>query len=137
MTVVPRPEPAVPATVAPATMLFDEYRILAVHERHCAQEIKRWKVEQDEARAEMAKLLGDAEVATIGGKDVIHFERINKMRTADLKKDHPDLYRIYSREVTEERFDPEWFERAQPDLYREYQTRVLRNTVDIPGTVAP
>jgi hypothetical protein len=118
-------------------MPFDDYRILAVHEARCAQEIKRWQAERDQAREEMAKLLGEAEVATIGGKEVIHFERIKKMRTADLKKDHPDLYRIYSREITKEEFDLEWFERAQPELYREYQTRVLRNTIDIPGTTAP
>jgi hypothetical protein len=137
VTVAPRPEPTVPATTEPEPLPFDDYRALALHEAYCADQIKKWEAERTQARADMAKILGEAQAATIAGKVVIHFERIKKMRTSDFKKDHPDLYRIYSREITKDEFDVEWFERAQPELYREYQTRVLRNTIDIPGTTAP
>jgi hypothetical protein len=131
VTIAPRPEPAVPATTEPEPVPFDEYRLLAFHEAYCADQVKKWEAERAQARAEMAKILGEAEAATINGKVVIHFERINKMRTKELQKDHPDLYRIYTREVTKEEFDPEWFRRAQPELYREYQTRVLRNELEV------
>jgi activator of HSP90 ATPase len=137
VTVAPRPEPAVPATTEPEPVPFDDYRVLALHEAYCGDQIRKWEAERAQARAEMAKILGDAEAATIAGKVVIHFEWINKMRTKELQKDHPDLYRIYTREVTKDEFDMDWFRRAQPELFRQYQTRVLRNELEAPGASAP
>jgi hypothetical protein len=40
------------------------------------------------------------------------------------------MYRLYTREIVEKKFDPEWLRQARPDLYEEFQVKAMRITFD-------
>ncbi len=82
--------------------------------------------EIDRLELELRNAIGDAHEATINGQTVLTYAPVNKMRTTDLKKDNPDLYKQFVTKRVVEEFDPELFKQMHPELYGIYQSRSFR-----------
>jgi len=88
--------------------------------------LKYWKNRVDELKAAVRAVAGENEEITLNGKPVFTYHYINGFRGEDFKKDHPDLYEAYLREVKKMELDTTTLRSARPEMYREYQSRQLR-----------
>lgn len=117
----------------PAEFTMDDQVRLLADERECARNIKWWTERQKLIQERLKELLGDNTVGVVNGQPVVFFEYQSRFNSTEFKKKYPNLYKTYSRPVTEERFDAEWLRVQRPDLYREFQVRSFRNTYEEPG----
>lgn len=125
------PEPSTEMVIPPVAM--EQYVKLLAEERECANNIKWWKERREKVQAAIAKHLGDAEVGTVNGVEAVTYHYRQQFNSSEFKKKYPNLYHVYSREVTETKLDVEWLRTSRPDLYREFQTRVLNVKYTAPG----
>lgn len=111
---------------------LDEYAELLAEHRKCKENEAFWKAQAEERAKKIEALLGEDGVrGTIAGKVVLTYERTDRMRTADLKKDDPALYELYVEEMTVRTFDVASFKLSRPDLYERYQSRSLINKFSV------
>lgn len=121
------------ATPTPPPVALDQYVALLARDKECADAIKRWETERAKVREAIAKVMGDAEVGTVDGEEVLTFKTVATFNGGDFKKDYPDLYKMYTRTMEVEKFDTAWFESSRPDLYEQYQSRPMKNNyVSVP-----
>lgn len=111
-------------------------RLLA-EERECASMIKFWKERMEIVRQRITAVMGDAELGTVNGMEAVHFGYRDQFNGTEFKKQYPNLYHTFSREMTETKLDTEWLRQARPDLYRQFQVRTLRVTYNVPGDSQP
>lgn len=111
----------------PTRVELDEVAGLLAEHHRCLETIKKWEERRDELAAKIQLIMGDSTVGTVAGKDVVTYERTERFQGARFKKDHPDLYEVYTDTVEVEQFNVKSFKLARPDLYEEYQVRSLRN----------
>ena len=138
MTVVPHETGTDVAVPASKTVRVDEYQELLAYEAYCAEAVRTWKKEQDRYRERIKELLGDAEVGVDSrGDELVTYAPRAVLRTKDLARDHPDLFKLFTREISVEKFDEEWFARVRPELYQEYQSRALVNKTPAAQPPAP
>jgi hypothetical protein len=97
----------------------------------CTKAIKYWTEERDRVVALLTERLGEAEEGTVAGQVVFTYRRKDGFNSTRFKKDHPDLARMYTRTVEKLEFDADWFKRTRPELFREYQTRSVRNEFNV------
>lgn len=69
---------------------------------------------------------GDAEELTIDGNTVALFPYVSKLRTKELEKENPDLYKQYLEPKLVDTFNAARFQQEHPELYRRYQSRSFR-----------
>lgn len=124
------------AKPAPAPVALDQYVALLARDTECADAIKRWETERVKVREAIAKVMGDAEVGTVEGEEVLIFRAVNTFNGSGFKKDYPDLYKMYTRTMEVEKFDTAWFESSRPDLYEQYQSRPMKNSY-VPAPKTP
>lgn len=117
----------------PESIPMDPYVRLLAEERECADAIKWWTKRRELVKEQLTKLLGDAEVGTVNGEQVVFYEYQDRFNSTEFRKKYPDLFRVYSREVTKTEFDAAWLKSVRPDLYREFQVRPMRVTYEAPG----
>jgi hypothetical protein len=117
--------------VASRVDLAEHAELLATHKK-CAQNEAFWKKEKERAAERLQALMGESGTeGVIDGKEVLTYEYTDRMRTADFKKAHPDLYEAYTDEVTKLEFNVESFKRNRPDIYHEFQSRSLINKFSV------
>ena len=121
------------ADVEKAPVPMDEFVTLLAEERECYAAIKWWEQRQALIKRRLAQILGDRTVGTVNGEAVITYEYQDRLNTSALKKDNPNMYQMYSREITSTQLDVDWLKRARPDLAKEYQVRTMRVTYKAPG----
>jgi hypothetical protein len=92
----------------------------------CRDNAQYWTKEKALVQKALEDLLGESEVAKIGGREVLTYARINGFNEGKFKKEHPDLHRFYTHKVEVEEFDREGFERTRPEIYAQYQTRQMK-----------
>lgn len=96
--------------------------------RECSTMLTFWADRKEKLQKELAEVLGDAEVGTIKGEDVLFYKYKDSFRGGDFKKEMPDTARFYTREVSQKVLDVEWLKMQRPELYEQYRVRAMRNT---------
>jgi hypothetical protein len=89
-----------------------------------------WGNREAKLKAELAAIMGDAEIGTVNGEKVLFYEPQNRFNAGEFKKSMPDTWKLFHRPITEEKFDPEWLRVARPDLYEQFQVRPMRLTFE-------
>jgi hypothetical protein len=89
-----------------------------------------WSVREAKIKAELAEIMGDAEIGTVQGEKVLFYEPQNRFNGGEFKKTMPDTWKLFHRPITEEKFDAEWLRAARPELYQQFQVRVMRSTFE-------
>jgi hypothetical protein len=89
-----------------------------------------WTTREIKIKAELAEIMGDAEIGTVQGEKVLFYEPINRFSGGEFKKAMPDTWKLFHRPITEEKFDAEWLRAARPELYEQFQVRVMRSTFE-------
>jgi len=85
------------------------------------KEAKNWV---DEFTQAVKTLAGDAQKLNIGKQQVGAIE-LGQLNRSLLAAEQPDIIKKFTREVTRETFDEEWFRREMPDLHDQYRARRL------------
>lgn len=114
----------------PAKKALDSYVDKLADLAECKRMQKWWSDREEKIKAELAEVLGDAEVGTVAGKDVLYYEPINRLNGGAFKKAMPDTWKLFHRPITEERFDAEWLRMARPDLWSQFQVKQMRSTFE-------
>ena len=113
-----------------STPMDDEVELLLAHQK-CKENERFWHKQAEEIEERIKMLLGDSVEGTVNGREAVTYEYTDRMRTADFKKDDPELYEIYVEEHEVRSFNVEKFKLARPDLYRRYQSRTLLNKFSV------
>lgn len=118
------PEEPVPA---PESRELDSLVDKLADHKECLRMIDFWTDRRDKLAKEIAAAMGDAEVGTVNGEPVLTFKYVDRFRGKDFQTDYPDMYRLYTHEVTNTQFDLELFKQSRPDLWEKYKVRALKN----------
>lgn len=118
----------------PKTLNMDAYAQLLAEERECTAMAAWWKQRGDKVKKRIREIMGDHTVGTVNGIPAVYYEPQNRFDSTTFRGKYPDMFRAYSRPITEEEFDVEWFKRVHPEIYSQFQVRPLRVTYDAPGT---
>lgn len=102
---------------------LDEYRDLVELEELLRKTVDEWKERLGEVQSELKALVGDAEEATLDGKSVFTYVRINSLREADFRKAYPAMAEVYTDIVEVPKLNINSLRASQPDVYRQFQTR--------------
>lgn len=92
--------------------------------------IKFWTQQRAQVQEELAKIMGDATIGTVNGRQAVTYRTEERFRGADFKKVYPDTYRSFVHDVTTQRFDVELLKASRPDLYQEFQVRSMKPTFE-------
>lgn len=117
-------------TTSQSQLALDSFVQVLADYRECQTTMEFWKNRLEKLKARMAEIMGEQEVGTVNGDPVFFYQRQNRFNSTDFKKQYPDMYRLYTRDITEKKFDPEWLKQARPDLYEQFQVRAMRITFD-------
>ena len=117
--------------ISPVPM--ERYISLLAEDRECANMIKWWTERRKLVQADIIRQLGDAEVGTVNGVEAVTYKPRAQFNSTAFKEKYPDLHHMYSRELTEFKFDADWLRTSRPDLYEEFQVRVLQVKYTAPG----
>jgi hypothetical protein len=112
--------------IVPAKIELDEHADLIARYRKCRDLEAQWKKEKEIVKAQLAKLMGDAEVGLLNGEKVLTYAREERFNTTEFRKQYPDMYKLYMKEKTVEQFDLEGFRLTRSELFEEFQVRSLR-----------
>ena len=112
---------------------LDEHVGLLYQIKEYQDSIDFWQDKLDDAKAQLAVVMGTAQVGTVAGQEAVVYKFINSFRGGEFKKQYPDLYRAYSREKRVTEFSVDWLRSKRPDLFREFQTRPMKVTYEPPG----
>lgn len=112
--------------VAVPPVSLDEYRDLVELEELLRKTVDEWKERLGEVQSKLKALVGDAEEATLDGKSVFTYARINSLREADLRKAYPALTEVYTDIMEVPKLNVDSFRANQPGVYRQFQTRAWK-----------
>lgn len=87
---------------------------------------KYWSDRVEGLKDLVRRVAGDHTELKLNNKVVYTYEGINRLRGEALKKDHPDIYQAYSDIVSKSEFNLALFRSANPEMFAQYQTRVLK-----------
>lgn len=96
----------------------------------CKRMAAWWKAREDKIKAELAEIMGDAEIGTVNGEEVLFYEPQNRFNSGEFKKAMPDTWKSFHRVVAAEKFDADWLKLARPDLWEQFQVRAMRSTFE-------
>jgi|SRR4030095_7436471 hypothetical protein len=117
-------------TTPKGQLALDQYVTILADYRECQTTIEFWRKRLEKLKSQMAEIMGDWEVGTVNGDPVFFYQRQERFNSTEFRKQYPDMYRLYTREIVEKKFDPEWLRQARPDLYEEFQVKAMRITFD-------
>jgi hypothetical protein len=117
-------------TTHQSQLALDTYVQVLADYRECQTTMEFWKNRLEKLKAQMAEIMGDQEIGTVNGEAVFFYQRQNRFNSTAFQKQYPDMYRLYTRDITEKKFDPDWLKQARPDLYAEFQVKAMRITFD-------
>jgi hypothetical protein len=117
-----------PEQTTPVPM--DQYVDLVKRWREATKARMGWTKIEEEIKAEIDKILGDRNEATINGETAVERRWEERFATARFKKEDPDTARFFEHEVTKREIDVDMIRRTRPDLYKQYQTSKLINKFD-------
>lgn len=124
-------ELVIPARIsAPEVRNLDAYVSKLAEYDECRISISFWEKRRDRIKAELAEIMGSAEIGTVNGEPVLFYAPVERFRTREFARQYPDFYRLYQRDITKKLFDPDWLKDERPDLYKEFQVRSMRNTFE-------
>ena len=86
-----------------------------------------WEGEKVKFQERIAEVMGDAEIGTVNGEEVLTYKFEDRFRGADFKKAYPDMHKLYTREVTKTTFDLESFRLTRPEKYEEFRVRSMKS----------
>ncbi|WP_326646101.1 YqaJ viral recombinase family protein [Streptosporangium sp. NBC_01755] len=89
-----------------------------------AEEIKILEQQRKAVKNEITALLGDLNVGTYQGQDVVTWKNTGKFAADKFTSDHPDLAEQFTAPVPQ--LDEKALKAAHPDLYARYRSRVFR-----------
>ena len=98
--------------------------------KECNDQIKFWKARLERIQAELSEVMGNATVGLVSGEAAVFHRPQERFSTGDFRKAYPDMYKLYTREMTKRDFDPDWLRQSRPDLWSQFQVRSWRNTFD-------
>jgi hypothetical protein len=125
------------ATSPPVTATpLDKLQQLLAEDYECASNLKFWAERRKVIQDAIKQALGDNEVGTVNGRPVVSYTYQDRFNASAFKKQYPNMYEVYCRDVTERRFDPELLKAKRPDLYHEFQVRAFNNKYEPPGESA-
>ena len=120
MTVVTNEVAPVPARLE---MIVD----LLQKEAEAARATAAWQKRRDQLREAIATYMGDATEGMVGSEVVVVYDYVDQFRESEFKKNYPEIWKAYQREDIRMVLDRDLLKRAQPERYREFQTRKLVN----------
>lgn len=111
---------------AEATVEVDpvEAMLLTQRRRELKEQIAGLTHTLTETENQMRAVVGDAEVATIGGREVYSWRQNGQFAHARFRQEQPELAAEYTRQVPA--VDTERLAADHPEIYRKYRARVLR-----------
>lgn len=124
------PDDLLTATDEPTTIAMDQWVDKLAEAAECQRSITFWQKRLEKIKTELAELVGDAQIGTVNGSPVFAFAWKDQFNSTEFKKKYPDMYRLYSRDVTEKKFDAEWLKSTRPELWHQFQVRAMRITFD-------
>lgn len=114
-------------------LALDQHVKLLAEMKECQDMERFWKKRLERLKEQAAKLMGDNEVGTINGEKALTYQWEDRFNSTDFRRQYPNMYELYSHEVTEKKFDANWLKRARPDLYKQFQVRSMKLTYEPPG----
>jgi len=111
---------------APSSIALDEHRTLVDLEEMLRNAVKEWTTRLEDVQAQLQALAGEAEEVTIEGKPVFTYTRINRLREKDFRKQYPVMAGVYTDVIEVEKLNVDSLRAAQPELYREFQSRAWK-----------
>ena len=87
-----------------------------------------WEAEKAKFQARLAEVMGDAEIGTVNGEEVLTYQFEERFRGGDFKKAYPDMHKLYTREVVTTTFDLESFKLTRPKQYKEFRVRSMKSS---------
>lgn len=111
---------------AVTSVQLDEHQTLVQLEKMLRGAVDEWKERLANVQAQLQELVGDAEEATVDGKQVFTFSRINRLREQAFRKAYPTMAQVYTDVVEVEKLNVDSLRANQPEIYREFQSRVWK-----------
>jgi hypothetical protein len=94
-------------------------------------EAKRYERVRDECRDQLGRLMGDASVALVHGKDVLKRTQSDQFAWARFRKEHPELAAQYTVPKLTDEIDKARLAKELPDLYASYCTIRWTNSSEV------
>jgi hypothetical protein len=110
----------------PLPAVLDEIADLVFMEAMLREYVEDWKAKLEACQAKIQEAMGDHETATLNGKLVFTWKRIDRLNETALKKASPNLYQAFTHLVEVPKLDKDLFRMGQPELYREHQVRQFK-----------
>lgn len=117
----------------PTSFALDSYVDLLAEVVECGNMIEWWQARQKLVKDRLRDLLGENEIGTVNGQEVIFYQKQNRFNSTAFRRKYPNLYRAFEVAKTETKFDPDLLKVSRPDLYEEFQVRAMRVTYEPPG----
>lgn len=109
---------------------IDEHVDLLRRLKQATKARQGWEKIEADLKQQIAKLLGDAETATVNGELAFERKPVNQFNTTNFKREEPDMARFYTRTKQVEVIDVELIKTTAPDLFQRFQTVKLINHFD-------
>jgi hypothetical protein len=106
-----------------SSVVLDEHAALVKEEEFLRDTVKAWEQKLKEVRAKIQALMGDAEVGIFAGQPTYRWKYIDGMNKTEFRKKYPAMARAYTHVVEREEIDVALLRTAQPDIFKEFQTR--------------
>jgi hypothetical protein len=106
--------------------ILDEVADLVFMEKMLREYVTDWTEKLEACQAKLKEAIGDREEATLAGKVVFTWKRIDRVNETELKKKNPNLYQAYTHLVEVPKFDKDLFRMGQADLYHQFQVRQFK-----------
>ena len=94
----------------------------------CNDNLAFWKSEKEKAQAALDKIMGDATVGTLDGRQVVTYRFEDRFRGQDFQKAYPDTYKSFVTTVEEEKFNVRLFRLTRPEMYDQFRVRSMKST---------
>ena len=90
--------------------------------------LSQWEQYQKKLEAEVARLMGNATVGNIDGREAVTYEPRDQFAHARFTKDNPGLAEVFMRDVVTRELDWQALLAAEPEIAEPYRTRIMRVT---------
>jgi hypothetical protein len=112
--------------VAVPAVALDDLADLVRLEGLLRKHIDESQAELDDVQRRIQDRMGDSESATIDGDEMFTWKRINGLNETKFKKAYPQIARAYTDIVEKEVINKDLLRTAQPDIFRQFQTRQFK-----------
>lgn len=110
-----------------AVIALDDLTDLVRLEQLLCKHIQEQEEELAKVQARIQEAMGEAESATVEGREVYTWKRINGMNQTKFKKAYPAIAKAYTDLVEKEVLNIDLLRQTQPEIFREFQTRQFKH----------